>query len=148
MRKIIVLFLVALMAITNPVFAEDMDIQSILIYTCEDSFCISIPETIVVGEESYVEAAEVNVAPDKMIKVDLSMPNDYVEIYSVNKDDSVLQVYFSTSDGDPVTVSNPTIATFGTGENGIKYFTTNVDNTTNAIAGDYTGSVMFSVHCE
>lgn len=148
MRKIIVLFLVALIAITNPVFAEDMDIQSTLIYTCEDSFCISIPETIVVGEESYVEATEVNVAPDKMIKVDLSMPNDYVEIYSVNKDDSVLQVYFSTSDGDPVTVSNPTIATFGTGENGIKYFATKVDNTTNAIAGDYTGSVMFSVHCE
>lgn len=148
MRKIIVLFLVALIAITNPVFAEDMDIQSTLIYTCEDSFCISIPETIVVGEESYVEATEVNVAPDKMIKVDLSMPNDYVEIYSVNKDDSVLQVYFSTSDGDPVTVSNHTIATFGTGENGIKYFTTKVDNTTNAIAGDYTGSVMFSVHCE
>ena len=148
MRKIIVLFLVALMAITNPVFAEDMDIQSTLIYTCEDSFCISIPETIVVGEESYVEATEVNVAPDKMIKVDLSMPNDYVEIYSVNKDDSVLQVYFATSDGDPVTVSNPTIATFDTGENGIKYFTTKVDNTTNAIAGDYTGSVMFSVHCE
>ena len=89
MRKIIVLFITALLAITNPVFAEDMDIQSTLIYTCEDSFCINIPETIIVGEETNVEAIDVNIAPDKMVKIDLSMPNDYVEIYSVNKEDII-----------------------------------------------------------
>lgn len=99
MRKIIVLFITALLAITNPVFAEDMDIQSTLIYTCEDSFCINIPETIIVGEETNVEAIDVNIAPDKMVKIDLSMPNDYVEIYSVNKEDSILQVYFTSSSG-------------------------------------------------
>lgn len=148
MRKIIVLFITALLAITNPVFAEDMDIQSTLIYTCEDSFCINIPETIIVGEETNVEAIDVNIAPDKMVKIDLSMPNDYVEIYSVNKEDSILQVYFTSSSGDPVTVSNPTIATFSSSESGTKSFIPYINNTTDAIAGEYTGSVMFSVRCE
>ena len=148
MRKIIVLFITALLAITNPVFAEDMDIQSTLIYTCEDSFCINIPETIIVGEETNVEAIDVNIAPDKMVKIDLSMPNDYVEIYSVNKEDSILQVYFTSSSGDPVTVSNPTIATFSSSESGTKSFMPYINNTTDAIAGEYTGSVMFSVRCE
>ena len=148
MRKIIVLFITALLAITNPVFAEDMDIQSTLIYTCEDSFCINIPETIIVGEETNVEAIDVNIAPDKMVKIDLSMPNDYVEIYSVHKEDSILQVYFTSSSGDPVTVSNPTIATFSSGESGTKSFIPYINNTTDAIAGEYTGSVMFSVRCE
>ena len=148
MRKIIVLFITALLAITNPVFAEDMDIQSTLIYTCEDSFCINIPETIIVGEETNVEAIDVNIAPDKMVKIDLSMPNDYVEIYSVNKEDSILQVYFTSSSGDPVTVSNPTIATFSSCESGTKSFMPYINNTTDAIAGEYTGSVMFSVRCE
>lgn len=140
---------VAIILINCYVFAnENIMLESTISYTCDDSFCVTIPQTIVVGEEVNIEAMDVNIAPGKTIYVDLATANDYVEIHSVVNPDSILLVYFNSSDGNQVTGFNPTLATFGYGESGSKHFTTYINNTTDAIAGDYTGSVMFNIRCE
>ena len=146
-KKIFVATVVSVI-IAIPVFAEEMSVESTLVYTCEDSFFVSIPETIVVGEPSYVEATDINIAPGKTVYVDIASPNDYVEISSVNDSSNQLHVFFQNAEGTAVTVMNPSIATFEYGESGDKEFNTYIENATNAIAGDYSGSVMFNIRCE
>lgn len=147
MKKLFAIIAV-MMVIVYPVFADDIIAESTLIYTCDDSFWVNIPETIIVGEEASVEAMDVNIAPGKSIHVDISSPNDYVEIHSASDPNSTLHVFFNSADGGQITVIHPTVATFGSGESGSKQFTTYIDNTTDAIAGEYTGNVMFNIHCE
>lgn len=132
---------------TMNVHAAEQTAEATVIYTCEDSFFIEIPQTIYVGEENYINAVEVNIAQGKKICVDLMMnPNEYVTLTNGSEE---IDVYFRDSDGNDLTVSNMTIAEFPSGsQNSQKTFTTYVGDTTGKTAGEYTGTAMFYIYCQ
>jgi hypothetical protein len=140
--------IVATMLFAVPVYAENYEVSSTLIYTQDDSFCIQIPETIYVGEQSVIEAVEMNIAPNKTVYVDLNHVDGYVEINSVNDPSSSMNVYFRSDTGTDLNVTNLTLASFASGDNTLKEFSTYTDGTDNPVAGEYTGSVSFYIHCD
>lgn len=102
-----------------------------------------------VGEECSINAVEINISPNKAVYVDLALsPDEYVTIHSENSDDT-LDVYFVNSDGEPLSVTNMTLARFDSGsENSSQTFSTYVSETTGKTAGVYTGTAMFNIYCD
>ena len=118
--------------------------ESTVIYTADDSYFIEIPETIIAGEPAYITASEVNIADGKTISVGIGSV-DYIQIYNQKDTSKPLNVYFEREDGTRANASTP-LATFDS--DGSREFTAVVNDTTNALAGEYSGRVMFEVYCE
>ena len=149
MKKILSLFIVICMLLSCPVHASEQTAQATIIYTCEDSFFIEIPEAITVGEECYINAIEVNISPSKCVYVDLGHPDGYVRLYNESNENEYIDAYFKDSNDNVLTVTNLNLATFASGSDGSSQsFTTYVDDTTGKTAGQYTGVAMFWIHCD
>ena len=148
MKRMIGAFLMAVILLVSPIYAEDMSAEATLKYTSEDTFFIQIPETIIVGETCQIEAVDLNIAPDKTVHVDVGMADDYIEITSVNDSNNKLRVAFHNEDNEQLNAGNVSLASFVKDGDTVKDFTTTVEDTTNAIAGDYTGNVTFYIYCE
>ena len=117
----------------------------------DDTFNISIPETIEVGEYSTITATSVNVADGKQVKVSVTPTNDNGTITLTHSGNSgeTIQVGFNNAEGVSTANTNNVIAQFGYGtELQTSQFYAFVFDSTGARAGDYTGSVMFSIDCE
>lgn len=147
--KTIAIFLLMAVMCAMPVCASEQTANATVTYTCEDSFFVQIPEVINVGEECSINAVEINISPNKAVYVDLALsPDEYVTIHSENSDDT-LDVYFVNSDGEPLSVTNMTLARFDSGsENSSQTFSTYVSETTGKTAGVYTGTAMFNIYCD
>lgn len=139
-KMLVTIFIVIALACV----ANADEYESTVIYTADDSYFIEIPETIIVGEPAHITASEVNIADGKTISVGLGSM-DYIQIYNQKDTSKPLDVYFETEDGTRASTSIP-LATFES--DGSREFTAVVNDTTNTLAGEYSGKVMFEVFCE
>lgn len=116
----------------------------------DDTFSISIPEVIEVGEYSTVTATSVNVAEGKQVNVAVMFDaENAVTIHNTVDNSETITVSFNNQNGEMVTSLNPVLVSF---ENSKALQTADfysyISNSENAKAGEYTGSVMFSIECE
>lgn len=149
LKKVSCVILSMIMICANPVYAEDT-VSATVTYYCDDYFYIEIPDTIVVGDECVITANEINISPSKTVYVDLMPnPNDFVTIYNEVDPNETLDVYFMNSDGNNIAINDTNLVSFEYGSDGTsKTFSTYVNDTTGKPAGEYSGTAMFSIHCD
>lgn len=130
---------------------EEQYAKSMLTYTADDQFYISVPETINVGGESTVNAAGVNIAPNKILRVYVNNFESDSTIPLTNVNDSQYKAYaeFYTASGERVNTSGNSIVQFQSGDSGLnKEFNTRLSGDSSDVAGEYTGTVQFRIACE
>lgn len=150
MKRLICIIAAIMMLFAQTVYAEEQTAQSTILYTQNDSFSIYIPETITVNQPVAVQAAEINIRPDRAVYVDIVNDGDYVNIYNAEDPSHALQVYFQRiADGTRITGANPTIGSFSAQDQSstLDFFAA-IEDTSGAKAGDYTGMVTFKIRCE
>lgn len=150
MKKIFTVIICAMIFVMSiTAYASEQTAEATIVYTCDDSFYIQIPDTIVVGEESYITASEVNISPNKTIYVDLvGEGEDHIQIHNDADSNETIDVYFQNSNGEDLRTNNMTLATFdGDSEGSTQSFSTYVQDTTGKKAGSYSGIAMFSIYC-
>lgn len=153
MKKIIAGIVACVIMASNVcVFAmEDQYAESMLTYTADDQFYISVPETINVGGESTVTATGVNIAPSKILRVYVNNFESDSTITLTNVNDSQYKAYaeFYTASGERVDTSGNSIVQFVSGDSGLnKEFNTRLASNSSDVAGEYTGTVQFRIACE
>lgn len=148
MKKFFVLLMCTILMMSMTVNAEEQTAEATVTYTCEDRFFVQIPDTIIVGEEVTITAAEVNISPNKTIYVDLmGNGDDHIQIHNEADESETIDVYFRDGNGNDLKTNNMTLASF-TGEGETSTFSTYVNDTEGKKAGAYIGTAMFSIHCE
>lgn len=129
-------------AATKVVYADMY--ETTIVYTADDRYSVEIPETIVVGEPAHIKISEADIATGKKIWVYLGNGDDEAKIYNEKDRSRPLSVYFFADDGVRATTTTPLAVIDG---EGTKEFTTSIGNLEDAMAGEYTGTVMFDVNC-
>lgn len=134
--------LVMVFAIAGVAYADVY--ESTIVFTADDRYLVEIPETIVVGEPAHINISEADIATGKKIWVYLGNGDDEAKIYNEKDRSRPLSVYFFADDGARATTTTPLAVIDG---EGTKEFTTSIGNLEDAMAGEYTGTVMFDVNC-
>lgn len=134
--------LVMFLAIARVAYADAY--ESTIVFTADDRYFIEVPETIVVGEPAHVKTLEADIATGKKIWVYLGNGDDEAKIYNEKDRSRPLSVHFFSDDGTRATSTTPLAVLDG---EGTKEFTTTIGNPEDAMAGEYTGTVMFDVNC-
>lgn len=144
MKRLAKLFITTLIILAFTCIAYADELEATVVYTADDSYIVEIPETIVVGEPSYITVSDMDVANNKVIFVTLSGGANEMQIYNQRDTSRPLNVYFTDENGIRASATT-SVAMFWA--EGTKEFTAVVENEQDAIAGEYTGSVMFDISC-
>jgi len=134
--------LVVFFAIARVAYADVYEVP--VVYTADDHYVLEIPETIVVGEVSSFTLSEADLAIGKQIMISLSNGESESAIYNQRDTSKPLRVFYYDEKGVRASSSTP-LAYLS--QVGTKTFTTSIYNPEDAIAGEYTGTVMFDVNC-
>lgn len=152
-RKVVAMILVIAM-IAVPVlfcsqtFAEDFQYgESTVTYDVPDSFWISIPETMPVGQCSYVSSYEYNVSPENHVVVRISNldQNGYITLSNVYDSYSTLNVYFM--DDRNITIDG-IVGTLEDSGNILPIVPVLASDISSVRAGDYAGTICFEIYAE
>lgn len=65
MKRLAKLFVTTLMILAFTCITYADEFEATVVYTADDSYIVEIPETIVVGEPSYITVSDMDVADNK-----------------------------------------------------------------------------------
>ena len=114
---------------------------SVITHDIDPTFTVTIPATVTLGEAATISAENVVLAHGEQVEVSLANANGFkvkteqgaVLTYTVTKDETAV------NEGDTVLTVNPTSGK--TGETTLKF----VAPETAQFAGDYTGTIIFTI---
>lgn len=134
--------LVMFFAIARVAYADVYEVP--VVFTADNHYVIEIPETIVVGETSSFTVSESDIANGGCVTVKLANDESESAIYNNRDTSRPLRVFYYDEKGIRATSSTPLAVIRG---DETKTFTTSIGNMEDAMAGEYTGTVMFDVDC-
>jgi len=150
-KKYIAIIMTALMLLCGkPVYAQEPIFGSSTIeYTVEDSYMVYIPESMSIGELTYINADYINIDPDKSIYVNICLDtNDSVILTNVHDSTSTLDVHFYDSNNNTITSQNTLVGTIDGSSTSVSItpYLDYYDQT--KTAGKYVGNIYFNIFCE